>query len=83
MNKERITYEILEDGYMLNLDGKPWIKQHKEHAFYPEKSLEENAELHIEELCKEVKPEPTVEEQITEMQLALAEIYETMVGGVE
>ena len=83
MNKERITYEILEDGYMLYLDGKPWIKQHTAHVFYPELSLKENAELHIDELCKEVKPEPTVEDQITELQLAMAEIYEVMVGGAE
>lgn len=83
MNKERITYEILEDGYMLYLDGKPWIKQHAEHLFKPELSLKENAELHIEDICKEVKPEPTVEDQITELQLAMAEIYEVMVGGAE
>lgn len=83
MNKERITYEILEDGYMLKLDGKDWIKQHTEHVFYPELSLKENAEKHIEELCKEVVPEPTVEEQITEMQLAITELYEMTLGGNE
>ena len=83
MNKERISYEILADGYMLKLDGKDWIKQHKEHVFYPELSLKENAEKHIEDICKPVVEEPTVEEQITEMQLALAEIYEVMVGGAE
>ena len=74
MNKEQITYEVREDGYMLKLDGKDWILQHKEHVFFPEKSLEENAELHIEELCKEVEPEPTKDEQIAELQAQVAEL---------
>ena len=73
MNKDQITYEVLEDGYMLKLDGKDWILQHKEHVFFPEKSLEENAQLHIEELCKPVE-EPTVEEQIAELEIKLAEL---------
>ena len=61
MNKERITYEILEDGYMLFLDGKAWIKQHKEHVFYPELSLKENAEKHIEEIV--ASHEASIKEQ--------------------
>lgn len=83
MSKEQITYEILEDGYMLYSNGKPWIKQHKEHVFHPELSLKENAEKHIEELCKPVVEQPTVEEQITELQLAIAELYEMQLGGME
>lgn len=73
MNKEQITYEVREDGYMLKLDGKDWILQHKEHMFFPEKSIEENAQLHIEELCKPVE-EPTVQEQIAELEAKLAEL---------
>lgn len=83
MNKEQITYEILEDGYRLYLNGKSWIKQHKEHVFYPELSLKENAEKHIEELCKSSVEQPTVEEQITELQLAITELYEMQLGGME
>ena len=83
MNKERITYEIIEGGYMLLLDGKPWIKQHAEHVLYPDLTLEENAIKHIEELCKPIVEKPTIEEQITELQLAIAELYEVQQGGVQ
>ena len=79
MNKDQITYEVLEDGYMLKLDGKDWILQHKEHFFYPELSLEENAELHIEELCKPVE-EPTVEEQIADLEAQLAVLKEQQIN---
>ena len=75
MNKERITYEIVEDGYMLYLDGKAWIKQHTEHFFCPELSAEENAQLHIEELCKPIE-KPTVQKQIAELEAKLAELKE-------
>ena len=73
MNKDQITYAILEDGYMLYLDGKAWIKQHTEHFFYPELSAEENAIKHIEDLCKPVE-KPTIEEQIAELEMKLAEL---------
>jgi polyhydroxyalkanoate synthesis regulator phasin len=72
MNKEQITYEVREDGYMLKLDGKDWILQHKEHVFFPEKSLEENAELHIEELCKPVEDMPSKDEEIARLQEQVA-----------
>ena len=68
MTKEQITYEIREDGYMLFENGKPWILQHTEHFFHPELSAKENAELHIEELCKEHEPEPSKDEQIARLQ---------------
>ena len=73
MDKDQITYEILEDGYMLKLDGKDWIKQHTEHFFYPELSAEENAVKHIEDICTPVK-EPSIEEQIAELEMKLAEL---------
>lgn len=76
MNKERITYEILEDGYMLKLDGKDWIKQHTEHVFYPELSLKENAEKHIEDICTPVEAEPTKDEQIAQLQEQVAQLQE-------
>ena len=74
MNKERISYEILEDGYMLYLDGQPWIKQHTEHVFYPELSLKENAEKHIEDICTPVEPEPTRDEEVARLQAQVAEL---------
>lgn len=79
MNKEQISYEILEDGYMLKLDGKDWILQHTEHFFHPELSAEENAELHIEELCKPVE-EPSIEEQIADLEAQLAILKEQQIN---
>lgn len=76
MNKDRITYEILEDGYMLFLDGKAWIKQHTEHVFNPDKTLEENAVLHIEEICKPVEETPSKDEQIAQLQEQIAQLQE-------
>ena len=72
MNKEQITYEIREDGYMLKLDGKDWILQHTEHFFHPELSAEENAQLHIEELCNPKEPEPSEAEQIAALKEQVA-----------
>lgn len=79
MNKEQITYEVREDGYMLFLDGKPWILQHTEHVFYPELSLEENAIKHIEDLCKPVE-EPSIEEQIADLEAQLAILKEQQIN---
>ena len=72
MNREQITYEIREDGYMLKLDGKDWILQHTEHFFHPELSAEENAQLHIEELCNPKEPEPSKDEEIETLKEQIA-----------
>ena len=50
MNKDRITYEILENGYRINLDGKIWIEQTEPYIPNPSISYEENAIAQIEEL---------------------------------
>ena len=70
MNKDQITYELREDGYMLKLDGNDWILQHTEHFFYPELSAEENAIKHIEDLCTPVE-EPSVEQRIADLEAQL------------
>ena len=48
--RDRITYEILENGYRINLDGKPWIEQVEPYIPNPSISYEENAIAQIEEL---------------------------------
>ena len=48
--RERITYEILENGYRINLDGKTWIEQTEPYIPNPSISYEENAIAQIEEL---------------------------------
>ena len=50
MERERITYEILENGYRINLDGKPWIEQLEPYIPNPSISYEENAIAQMEEL---------------------------------
>lgn len=81
-NKE-VSYEVVEKGYKIYLGGVLWITQEEPYIPYPELSYEENAIKQIEEICTVSKPEPTVEEQITEMQLAITELYEMQLGGNE
>lgn len=53
-----IAYEILEDGYMIYLDGKPWIKQCGTYGkpMDASKTYEENCLLQIEDITAEPKP---------------------------
>ena len=48
--RDRITYEILENGYRINLDGKTWIEQTEPYIPNPSISYEENAIAQIEEI---------------------------------
>ena len=50
-----IAYEILDDGYMIYLDGKPWIKQRGDYGkpMDSSKSYEENCLLQIEDITAE------------------------------
>jgi hypothetical protein len=82
--KDRITYEILENGYIIKLDGNPWIEQTEPYIPYPELSYEEGCLKQIEELCRadeEAKKAQNKQDEITEMQLAITELYEMMLGG--
>ncbi len=68
---ESIAYEILEDGYMIYLDGKPWISQRGVYGkpIDKSKSYEENCLLQIEEITRQ--PEPStddVETILTELE---------------
>lgn len=86
MKKEYKGYEysIEENGYTIYLEGKPYIDQHEPYIPMKDKTYEENAKAQIDEMIesKERKPEPTVEEQVTDLQLAVAELAE-MIGGNE
>ena len=84
MNKtlrERITYNILENGYKIYLDGNPWIKQVEPYIPYRNVSYEESCLMQIEDLCKADEDEQKRLDEITEMQLAITELYEMMLGG--
>ena len=78
-----LTYNILENGYQILNDGKVWIEQIA--PFIPNKDLsyEENAQKQIAELVANEeaakKEQATLEElqqQVTDLQLALAELVE-------
>ena len=79
--RDRITYEILENGYLIKLDGKLWIKQIEPYIPYPELSYEEGCLKQIEEVCKANEEEEKKIDEITEMQLAITELYEMVLGG--
>lgn len=82
------TYEITENGYYIYINGKKVIHQYEPYIPDKTKSYEENAKAQIEELKaseEAQKEEKTQMEQmqqdITDIQLALVELYEA--GGVE
>lgn len=78
------TYEVTENGYFIYINGKKVIHQYEPFIPDPTKSYQENAETQIEELklgkINEQKEKTTMEqmqEDITNIQLALTEIYES------
>lgn len=84
-NNQTLSYEVVENGYKIYLDGRLWIKQLEPFIPNPEISYEENALAQIEELAKPAEEEKTLKEQVavleqqlTDTQLALCEIYEAM-----
>lgn len=52
-----LTYEIKDNGYIINRDGKPWISQPEPYAklFVPNGTYEDNAKAQCEEACKPVE----------------------------
>lgn len=76
--RERITYEILENGYRINLDGKLWITQDTTNLPYPNLTLEECCLKHIDDICTPQEEAVSLQDQITNLELAMAEIYESL-----
>lgn len=90
MERKRITYEVLDNGYIINLDGKPWIEQLEPYIPYPELSYEESCLKQIEEIIKsneeaeqKKQEQVSLQEQITNLELAIVELYEAQQGGAE
>lgn len=78
------TYEVTENGYFIFINNKKVIHQYDPYIPDPSKSYEENAKAQIEELKaadEKEKNEKTEMEQIkqdiTDIQLALTEMYES------
>ena len=76
--RERITYEIWENGYEIGLDGKLWITQDTTNLPYPNLTLEECCLKHIDDICTPQEEAVSLQDQITNLELAMAEIYESL-----
>ena len=85
IDNKTLSYEIVDNGYKIYLGDKLWITQYEPFIPNPELSYEENALAQIEELAKPAEEEQSLKEQVavleqqlTDTQLALCEIYEAM-----
>ena len=79
--RDRITYEILENGYEIKLDGKLWITQDTTNLPYPNLTLEECCLKQIDDICTPQEEAISLQDQITDIELAIAELYEAQQGG--
>jgi len=94
MEKTRLTYDILDNGYVIKLDGKEWIKQvgNNSKPMDSTKTFEENCLLQIEDLTKEIVEEtPEIELVKTDIadlkakdlenKVALAQVFEIVIAN--
>ena len=81
--EDTYTYEVTENGYYIYINGKKIIHQYE--PYIPNKSIsyEENAKAQIEELKKAKEASQNkktsmeqMQQDITDLQLALVELYE-------
>lgn len=77
------TYEITENGYYVLINGNKVIHQYEPYIPDPSKTYQQNAEAQIAELQagEEAKKEEKtqmeqMQQDITDIQLALVELYE-------
>ena len=89
IDNKTISYEVTNDGYKIYLDGQLWIHQYEPYIPNPSKSYEENAIAQIEEIyngyqasLQEKQEQASIQDQITNLELALAELYEAQQGGI-
>lgn len=85
--EKNYSYEITENGYYILINGEKVIHQYEPFISDKDKSYEENALAQIEEMKQvdvQASQEKTeieqLQEQVTNLELALAEIYEN--GGI-
>ena len=81
--RDRITYEIIENGYEIKLDGKLWITQDTTNLPYPNLTLEECCLKQIDDICTPQEEAVSLQDQITDIELAIAELYEAQQGGTK
>ena len=68
-DKKPIAYEVLENGYMIYLDGRPWVDQREPYSkpMDASKSYEENCLLQIEDITAEPK-EDDIDTMLAELE---------------
>ena len=66
-DKKAVSYEVLEDGYAIYLDGEKWVEQRGQYGkpIDNSKSYEENCLAQIEELCTTVESSNSTDEVTT------------------
>lgn len=76
---ENISYEILENGYKIYLDGKLWIEQLDEYAkpIDESKSFEENCLAQLEEITNTAHTD-TLEERVEVVESAVMDIADVL-----
>ena len=81
--EDNYTYEVTENGYYIYINGEKIIHQYEPYIPNKSKSYEENAKAQIEELKKAKEASQNkktsmeqMQQDITDLQLALTEIYE-------
>lgn len=71
-----LTYELIGKGYLIKNNGVPWIVQDS-FIPYPGETIEESAQLHIDELLKpdeSVSDMDSLQKQVTDQEQAIAEL---------
>lgn len=78
-----LTYEIKENGYTINRDGRPWISQPEPYAklYVANGSYEDNAKAQCEELCKPSEPETDKMDEVYGALDDLAQTVESLTKG--
>ena len=83
IDNKKISYEILEDGYMIYKGGTAWIHQYEPYIPNKELSYEENAIAQIEEIIashEASKNQPSMEQRIAMLEAQLAALKEQQIN---
>ena len=81
---ENISYEIVDNGYKIYLDGKLWIEQLDEYSkpYDTAKTYEENCLLQLEDITATAHTD-TLEERVTVVESAVMDIADVLADLTE
>ena len=83
---ENISYEIVEKGYKIYLNGKLWIEQLDEYSkpYDKDKTYEENCLLQLEDITATATAHTdTLEERVTVVESAVMDIADVLADLTE